>query len=272
VESARLLLLSKSPAWPDGLANGSGLVGRNLQFHIASGGYGRFTRAGGLAAHPARTFANVSVLDYYALPPDVATFAKGAALGFDRPHASTVAAARSVAREGPHGLTWGTPLKRRLIEHFTNTLELEFETYQDFIPNDRTYVTLDGDVTDRHGLPVARMDVGDVPHHRIAGEWLRERGLEILDAMGANEIRPRAAGALNHVMLQGTCRAGRDPARSVLNEFCQSHEVPNLFVVDGSFMPTCGGAPTTLTIIANSLRTADYILESARTGQTARLN
>lgn len=59
--------------------------------------------------------------------------------------------------------------------------------------------------------------------------------------------------------MHGTCRAGNDPGTSVLNAWCQAHEVPNLFVVDGSFMPTSGAAPTTLTILANSFRVADHI-------------
>ena len=58
-------------------------------------------------------------------------------------------------------------------------------------------------------------------------------------------------------MLQhGTCRMGTDPSRSVLDPSCRTHEVPNLYVVDGSFMPSSGGVPTTLTIMANSLRVA----------------
>ncbi len=55
-----------------------------------------------------------------------------------------------------------------------------------------------------------------------------------------------------------------------MNEFCQSHEVANLFVVDGSFMPTSGGAPTTLTIAANSFRVADFVISNARSGALAR--
>jgi choline dehydrogenase-like flavoprotein len=74
------------------------------------------------------------------------------------------------------------------------------------------------------------------------------------------------AGYTNGVMAHGTCRAGMDPSTSVLNEYCRAHEVRNLFVVDGSFMPTSGGAPSTLTIIANSLRTANYIVARARCG------
>lgn len=267
VESARLLLLSTSAAWPDGLANGSGHVGRNLQFHISSGGQGRYKRAGGLVSH--RQFASVSVMDHYFIPSSVSPFPKGAALGFDRPHQGFGATVQTIANEDRQRIKWGVRLKRDMVEHLTDYVELEFEAYQDFIPNENTFVTLDPTVKDRSGVPVARMHIAPDPHHRLAGRWLRERGLEILDAIGADTVIPRAVGTINRFMVHGTCRAGHDPARSVLNPFCQAHEVPNLFVLDGSFMPTCGGVPSTLTIIANSLRTADYILDRARTGDVS---
>ena len=63
-----------------------------------------------------------------------------------------------------------------------------------------------------------------------------------------------------------TCRFGNDPASSVLDKNCRSHEVPNLYVVDGSFMPTSGGVPTTLTICANSFRVAHALLEKMKRG------
>ncbi len=84
--------------------------------------------------------------------------------------------------------------------------------------------------------------------------------------MGAEQLTETSVGEISRNMVHGTCRAGCDKNTSVLNAFCQTHEVPNLFVVDGSFMPTSGGAPSTLTILANSFRTADYILAEARRG------
>ena len=138
--------------------------------------------------------------------------------------------------------------------------------FHDFIPNDRTFVTLDPKVRDKWDLPVARIHL-DVPeHHRVAGRWLVERGLEALIEMGADEVHPEEIGETAPYLVHGTCRAGKDPARSVLDEHCRAHEVPGLFVVDGSFMPTSGGAAPTLTIMANSLRTADHILATTRGG------
>ena len=261
VESARLLLLSRSPRFPDGLANGSGLVGRHLQFHGVTMGHGRL-RIGDrpeLASwHP---FLGVSAMDHYFLPDGVSPLAKGGLLRFDMETAAPLAAAEMLAT-GPAPALWGMELKGRLREHFREHRTVGFEVFHDFLPNDRTFVELDPEVKDRWGLPVARIHL-DVPeHHRVAGSWLLDRGFEILDDLGAVDLRPTSVGGTSAYLVHGTCRMGRDPRISVLNEHCRTHEVPNLYVVDGSFMPTSGGAAPTLTILANSFRVADHVLSS----------
>lgn len=270
VESARLLLLSKSALFPDGLANGSGQVGRHCQFHINSGGRGRFWRRGagvgaGAATERQRLLGR-SVADHYFLPPGTSTYATGGMLRFDLVRPYPIAAARSFAKTLGRRPVYGSELKQQLVHYFRDCREVEFEVFQPFVPNDGTFVTLDPEIVDRWGLPAARITLASVSHHTISGEWLARRGLDILEAMGADGVLKAPAGILSRSMVHGTCRAGADPRESVLNGFCQSHEVPNLFVVDGSFMPACAGVPTTLTILANSFRTADYILEESRHG------
>jgi len=110
----------------------------------------------------------------------------------------------------------------------------------------------------------------NLPHHRKAGAWLAERGLEILDAMGADKLVREEAGEVAGYLVYGTCRAGKAPETSVLNQYCQAHAVENLFVVDSSFMPTSGGVPPSLTIMANSFRTADHIIARAKAGDFDR--
>jgi choline dehydrogenase-like flavoprotein len=268
VESARLLLLSKSSQFPDGLANRNGLVGRNLQFHAGSTGRARFRYAPHLDGllRDRSPFLGRSVMDYYFLPNGVSELPKGGLLRFDISPKNPISVAQRLAAEGPGPLLWGEPLKRRLREYYCDHREACFEVFQDFLPNDRTYVVLDPEVRDKWGLPAARIHLDPSEHHQVAGRWLVERGLDIFAEMGADRLIAGAIGRTSRVLVQGTCRAGKDPATSVLNEFCQAHEVPNLFVVDGSFMPTSGGAPPTLTILANSFRTADYILNRAQAG------
>jgi len=269
IESARLLLLSQSAVFPDGLANGSGLVGQNLQFHTVSTGRGRFRfdrhpRKGLQVANP---FLGRSVMDYYFLPGGVSSLPKGGLLRFDLSRTTPIAMAQRVASQDPTGPMWGDRLKKCLWEHFREYREVEFEVFQDFVPNERTFVELDPCIRDKWGLAVARIHLGQVDHHKLAGQWLVGRGLDLLAAVGADELLTETVGKTTGLMTHGTCRAGENPTQAVLNGFCQAHEVPNLFVVDGSFMPTSGGAPSTLTIIANSFRTADYIRDRARTGE-----
>jgi choline dehydrogenase-like flavoprotein len=232
VESARLLLLSRSPRFPDGLANSNGRVGRHLQFHAVSMGHGRLP-------HRERSdapFLGVSVLDHYFLPQGVSDIPKGGVLRFGR-----------------------TP--------DVDPLTLDCEVFHDFLPNADTFVALDPEVKDCRGLPVARIHLHRPDHHVRAGRWLLDRALELMDDLGAQDLLATDVGGTSSYLVQGTCRAGSDPATSVLNGYCQTHEVPNLFVVDGSFMPTSGGAPPTLTLLANAFRTADHIVARWRAGE-----
>jgi len=268
VESARMLLLSRSPRFPDGLANGSGRVGRHLQFHGVTMGQGRFR----IGDHPElplsawHPFLGVSLMDHYFLPEGVSALPKGGLLRFDIDGTVPLATAEMVMGES-EPVPWGADLKRRLREHFQEHRTVGFEAFHDFLPNDRTFVELDPEVKDRWGLPVARIHL-DVPeHHRIAGRWLLEHGFEILDGLGAVDLRATSVGGTSAYLVHGTCRMGSDPRTSVLDEHCRAHEVPNLYVVDGSFMPTSGGAAPTLTILANSFRVADHVLGRWRAGE-----
>ena len=267
VESARLLLLSRSPRFPDGLANDQGLVGRHLQFHGVTMGFGRFRRDrhAGLALGPRRPFLDRSLLDHYFLPPGVGAIDKGGLIRFGLPEPQPLGEAQQLAdRAG--GALWGEALAAELRRHFDEERRIEVEVFHDFFPNARTFVELDPEVRDRWGLPVARIHLDLAPHQRAAGAWVGARALEVLHDLGADETALQTVGGTSAYLVAGTCRAGRDPAASVLDQHCRAHAVPNLFVVDGSFMPTSGGAPPTLTIFAASFRTADHIVERSRSG------
>lgn len=240
VESARLLLLSRSARFPDGLANGNGRVGRHLQFHAVTMGGGRFDGAGEtgalLAADP-HPFVGRSVLDHYLLPEGVSDLAKGGVLRFDR--------APQIPSEGDDD----------------PRPSLHFEGFHDFLPNRHTWMELDPEVRDRWGLPVARIHLDLPGHHRRAGRFLAERAFEALNDLGATDLFATDVGGTSSYLVHGTCRMGDDPATSVVDATCRSHEVADLYVVDGSVMPTSGGAPPTLTIVANALRVAAAVGE-----------
>jgi choline dehydrogenase-like flavoprotein len=264
VESARLLLLSSSPRFPAGLANRSGLVGRHLQFHANSCGTARFVGADAWLQSSARL--GRSFIDHYFLPDGVSPFPKGGVHQFERFRPAPIRAAQQLALPAGRRPIWGEPLMRLLHQSQNDVYEIAFEVLHDFVPNARTFVSIDPDVRDRWGLPVARIHLDEPAHHQIAGQWLAERALEVLFEMGAVDGTVDEAGRTSRVMTHGTCRAGHDRETSVVNGFCQTHDVRNLFVVDGSFMPTSGGSPSTLTIVANSLRVADFVADAARRG------
>lgn len=239
IESARLLLLSRSSRFPNGLGNDEGQVGRNLQFHAVTMGQALFERDDLQHDFP---FLGRSIADHYFLPDGVSDLPKGGMIRFGT----------APQTQDPRYLTPG-PGQRVLY----------FEAFHDFLPNEQTFVELDDRVTDLWGLPVARIHL-DVPaHHRRAGRYLADRAFEIYEDLGAVEGVTTDAGGTSSYLVHGTCRAGSDPRSSVVDGHCRVHGLRNLYVVDGSFMPTSGGASTTLTIVANALRAADHLLMSS---------
>ncbi|MCP5058445.1 MAG: hypothetical protein GY937_17210 [bacterium] len=121
---------------------------------------------------------------------------------------------------------------------------------------------------DRFGLPVPRFTKRQHPNDLAMFRWYEKKLAEIVEAAGGKQVATRIpdlsidenthqkGNAHNH----GTCRMGDDPSKSVVDKFCRSHEVPNLWIVDGSVMPTNGGYNPTLTILANAYRVADHLL------------
>lgn len=267
IESARLLLMSKSARFPDGLANGSGRVGRHLQFHGASFGNGRFYRRRnpGLPLGNEEPFLEVSVMDHYFLADGVSDLPKGGIIRYGLPGPAPLATALGIFARSD-GPLWGHDLMERLHHRMREAVTVYFEVFHDFLPNERTWVELDSEVTDRWGLPVARIHLDLPEHHDRAGRWLVERGLEVLGDMGAVDLQQVGAGSTNTSLVHGTCRMGSDPSTSVLNSWCRAHDVPNLYVVDGSFMPTSGGAAPTLTILAMSFRVAEHVAQQLTAG------
>lgn len=260
IESARLLLLSTGPRHPGGLANGSGQVGRNLLFAAGGAGSGRLTyeKFGG----PLRefgTFVNRALQDWYVIDdPEFGPRQKGGTIDFVHAHPAPIARATGQLRSGGR-LIWGAELKRNLEAHFREGRDVKIEAFCDWLPHDDCFVSLDPNVKDKRGLPAARVRVDFHPHNLQVGWYLAEKGARVLKEMGAEDVVAFAVGSPPTNLQAGGCRFGRDPRTSVLDPDCRAHEVENLFVTDGSFMPTAGAAPYTFTIYANAFRVADRI-------------
>ncbi len=268
VESARLLLNSTSSKFPKGLANDSGLVGKNLVF--SSFGESRATfRVQKRKAEQAwvldnAPFVNRSLQDFYMMPDDRFGFRKGGTLGFMWTHPNPIFAAVGIAKKGKDGV-FGKALKDKLREYRDSRI-LQFEIYGEFMPNPDTYVSVESQVKDKFGLPVAAITIKRHPLDLKMTRFLVERGEEVLAGLKPDMMTRVGVAGETTILQGGTCRFGTDPSKSVLDKDCRSHSVKNLYVVDGSFLPTSGGVPVTLTIAANSFRVANALVNRMKKG------
>ncbi|MDP2273551.1 MAG: GMC family oxidoreductase [Archangium sp.] len=266
VESARLLLNSKSSRFPNGLGNDNGLVGKNLLFSSFGQSKATFSVAKRGAELPWLTanmpFVNRSLQDFYVMPDDRFGFRKGGTLGFMWAHPNPIFAAVGIARKGENGV-FGKALKDKL-RTYRDSRVLEFEIYGEFLSNDSTYVGVDPNVKDKFGLPVAAITIKRHPLDFTMTKFLVDRGEEVLQAMNPDKVDRVGTAGETTILQGGTCRFGKDAATSVLDADCRSHVVKNLYVVDGSFLPTSGGVPLTLTIAANSFRVAQKMVASLK--------
>lgn len=268
VESARLLLNSQSGRFPNGLANDNGLVGKNLVFSSFGQSRAIFRVSKQAKELPwlevTAPFIDRSVQDFYLMPDDSHGFRKGGTLGFMWAHPNPIYAAVGIAKKGQRGI-FGKALKDKLREYRDSRI-LEFEVYGEFLPNPDTYVSVDSNVKDKYGLPVAAITVKRHPIDFKMTEFLVERGEEVLALLKPDKLERVGTAGETTILQGGTCRFGNDPATSVLDKDCRAHSVKNLYVVDGSFMPTSGGVPFTLTIAANAFRVADHLVQRLKKG------
>ncbi|MBI2379449.1 MAG: GMC family oxidoreductase [Gammaproteobacteria bacterium] len=265
VETARLLLRSTGPRHPKGLANRHGQVGRNLLFSAGGSGsgdlpYDHFTARQVDELKVFGPFLNRTLQDWYVIDDKaLGGRVKGGSVEFLFQHPNPINRADRL-KWGEDGLLWGEPLKRKLKAYFTGASHLRFEAFCDWLPTDDCRISLDPEVRDRWGLPVARVRAGYHPHDLKVGEYLAERSRAVLEHLGCVDVRSFVSGDPPSNLQAGGCRFGRDPKTSVLDPDCRAHGIDNLYVSDGSFMPTGGSVPYTFTIYANAFRVADQIV------------
>jgi len=264
IETSRLLLMSLGPKHVNGLANNRGLVGKNLLFSGGGTGTGDFLFENNTSKEIAEfkirgLFVNRALQDWYFIDdPKFNGRAKGGTIEFLFRHANAISRANS-QKWGKDGLVWGTDLKKKLKSYFSGGRYLRFEIFNDWLPTDDCFVSLDPQVKDKWGNPVARFRIGYHEHDLKVGNFLAEKSETVLRKMGTENVRSSVSGSPPSNLMAGGCRFGNDPATSVLNADCRAHDVENLYVTDGSFMPTGGSVTYTWTIYANSFRVADII-------------
>lgn len=248
-ETPRLLLLSANNTFPHGLANSSGLVGRNFMAHSTSTVTGLFHDP--LNGFKGPVMGDLLVQDWYETDGQRG-FARGYTLEKFVPgpffYASNM------------GNLWGRELKEMLRYY---SYAGGYWVLGEGLPNDDNSLTLDPEVKDGRGLPVAHLKHSWLDNDRHLIRHGIQKATEALEAAGAWRVQ---AGPVSSAHPMGTVRMGKDPQKSVVNSYGQSHDIPNLFVTDTSVFPTGGGANVTLTAMAISLRAAGYLIEQARAG------
>lgn len=249
-----MLLNSASARFPDGLANSSGLVGRCLMVHSGHQVFARFPqRINQYKAPPGLALTE----HFNRTMPDV-DFVCGYTIEVVGAHPVDFAARLTTAR----GL-WGADLRRAMLDYnYYSGLGIVGEV----LPQRKNKVQLHGTEQDQYGLPIPHVLFSYHENdRRIIHHGIRHMR-QILEAAGGEDVW--SADRTAHLL--GTCRMGQDPAVSVVNADCRAHEVPNLFICDGSVFPTSTAVNPSLTIDAIAARTADRIVDLMRRRELQR--
>ena len=248
IESPRLLLNSESSAFPDGLANSSGQVGKNYMRHMFGFVYGQFDQP--VNMHRGLTVAGI--IRDEARFDDSRGFAGGyyflnSSLGL--PYYS---AFLSPGAWGGGYTDW--------IDAYDHTASLCVLGEDMAMETNR--VTLHETEKDQFGLPIPNLHLDDHPNELMMKNHAYKRSVALYEAIGAYRVFEGPPLPASHNM--GTCRMSDDPAAGVVNKWGQSHDLANLFISDGSqFASSMAGNPT-LTIVALAMRQAEYIAEQMR--------
>jgi choline dehydrogenase-like flavoprotein len=260
LESARIMLNSATPRYANGLANSSGALGHYLMDHlwVAGGASGEFPDLPGKPdANAPRRPNGLYVIRFRntANGPRSKDFIRGygfqggSGINFSFGAPGFGNAYKEAVRNG----TWG----------------INFSGFGECLPYEHNSVEIDKDVVDVFGIPVLRISMTWGENEK---KMIRDMGVsaaEMLEASGAKNVRPytvddRVPGYGIHEV--GVARMGADPKSSVLNQFQQTHDIANLFVMDGSGFPSGACQNPTLTIMALAVRSCDYLMQQMKAG------
>ena len=243
IESPRVLLNSHSAMFPDGLANSSGQVGRNYMRHTTGSVYGVFDK-------PVKMWRGTTMA------------------GIVRDEARHDPSRGFVGGYELETLSLGLPFMAAFLDpggwgrEFTSALD-SYENMAGMwivgedMPQETNRITLNHSVEDAYGLPVANVNYTDHPNDRAMRDHAYARGAAIYEAVGATRTFPTPPYPSTHNL--GTNRMSENPRDGVVNKHGQTHDVPNLFISDGSQFTTGAAENPTLTIVALAIRQADFI-------------
>jgi choline dehydrogenase-like flavoprotein len=244
IETPRLLLLSASSMFPDGLANSSGHVGKNYMSHLTGAVYA--IMPGEVYLDRGTQQAGIVRDEQYYKPE------RGFAAGYELETLPALGLPGFPANAKPGG--WGREYARD-IEAYRNAAGLWI--VGEDMPQEHNRVTLDPHVKDHYGLPVAHVHRVDHPNDTAMRQHAWQRATALYEAAGARKVYTRGPFPSTHNL--GTCRQSAHPRDGVCNTYGQTHDIKNLFISDGSQFTTSAAENPTLTIVALALRQAEYI-------------
>jgi len=255
IGTPRMLLNSKSKSFPDGLANRSGLVGKNLMFHPLTGVAGVFDEP--MRGHEGPMACSILSQEFYETDPN-RDFVRGYGLHSGRSTTPMTYALGGYGIDNP--IPWGRAHREIMDDIYPNLAGLT--VVSEDLPEESNCVTLDAELTDSDGIPAPKITYRLSENTRRMLNHGEDRAREVLEAAGAKKVLAKTSDAVWwragwHQM--GTCRMGHDPNRSVVNGWGRSHDVKNLFIVDGSIFVTAGAVNPTSTIQALALYIGDSI-------------
>jgi len=256
-ESVRLLFNSRTAGAPDGLANSSGHLGRNLMVHVSDAG--ATAEMPEFTGRPSRNGPNrpngIFGIRFRNVPGEPP--ARGFLRGYGYQASSHVPFAF-----GAPG--FGAEYSRAVAKEAPSVMRLQGFGECLAHPDNRCEIDPSG-VVDAWGIPVLRIRMQLQENERAMTEDMAHAAAEMLEAAGGREVTPYVSPRwASHEV--GCARMGTDPKTSVLTPFQQTHDIRNLFVMDASGFPSSGWSNPTLTIMALAVRSCDHLLERLRTG------
>jgi choline dehydrogenase-like flavoprotein len=257
IGTPRLLLNSTSNLFPDGIGNSSGLVGKNLMFHPYAAIEARFEQELDGIRGPTK---GIWCHEFYETDPS-RDFVRGFSFEMHRGHGPISTAVNGMLS---HRIPWGKGHHKAYAEVVDRVMAIA--AVCEDLPELHNEVLLDPELADPDGIPAPKVNYRLSENSKRMLAFAVERGKEVFNAAGAREIMSTQAPMPDagwHNL--GTARMGADPSTSVVNEWGRSHDVKNLFVIDGSLFVTSAAVNPTSTIQALALYIADAIKKQLAT-------
>ncbi len=272
LETARLLLNSRSSRFPNGLANGSGTVGRYITDTTGTDVGGFIPRMTDQVPHNHDGVGGAHIYMPWWLDNAMLDFPRGYHIevwgGLHMPSYGFMGG----IQDYPPGGGYGISLKADYRKYYGATVG--FSGRGEMIPNDDTYCEIDPTVVDQWGIPVLRFHWKWTDHEYNQSRHMQQTFRALIEEMGGTPQSPMptrddgfglaTGGTIIHEL--GGARMGADPNTSVVNANCQAHEVKNLFVADGAPFVSQADKNPTWTILALAMRTSDYIAQQRKQG------